>query len=156
TLDLRKTLQPLIGGGLPVLSRSNPVVVIDPGHGGEDPGTRSVSGNRYEKDFTLDWALRLGQLLRSNGWTVFLTRTNDSDVALSNRVNFADAHRANLFLSLHFNSAGTDESQRGLETYCLTPAGMFSTVTRGFSDDPTLTFPNNAFDAENLFLAARV
>jgi N-acetylmuramoyl-L-alanine amidase len=155
-LDLQKTLKPLFGGSLSALSRSNPVIVIDPGHGGEDPGTQSISGNLHEKDFTLDWALRLAPLLRTNGWTVFLTRTNDTDLALSNRVSFADAHKASLFLSLHFNSAGTVESQKGLETYCLTPTGMFSTVTRGFSDDPTLTFPNNAFDAENLFLAARV
>jgi len=156
SLDLRKTLQPLINGALSALTRSNPVIVIDPGHGGEDPGAQSTFGKRHEKEFTLDWALRLAPLLQSNGWTVFLTRTNDIDVALSNRVNFAEAHKADLFLSLHFNSAVGDESQRGLETYCLTPAGMFSSVTRGFSDDATLTFPNNAFDSENLALAARV
>ncbi len=155
-LDLEKTVQPLIGDALPALSLSNPVVVIDPGHGGENAGAPSIDGRHHEKEFTLDWALRLAPLLQSNGWIVFLTRTNDTDLALSNRVNFAELHKADLFLSLHFNSAGTDESQRGLETYCLTPAGMSSTVTRRFSDDPTLTFPNNAFDTQNLVLAARV
>ena len=155
-LDLEKTVEPLIGDELPALGKSNPVIVIDPGHGGENAGAPSIDGKHYEKEFTLDWALRLAPLLQTNGWTVFLTRTNDTDLALSNRVNFAEAHKADIFLSLHFNSAGTDASQRGLETYCLTPMGMSSTVTRGFGDDLTLSFANNAFDAQNLVLAARV
>jgi N-acetylmuramoyl-L-alanine amidase len=54
---------------------------------------------------------------------------------------------------LHFNSAAPDQRQAGLETYCLTPQGMTSTVTRGFEDDPALSFPNNAFDEQNLQLA---
>src|SRR5207245_3553619 len=132
TLDLTKTIQPLIGG--PALSflngcpqnrlpaGSSPLIVLDPGHGGENPGTKSVLGNRYEKEFTLDWARRLEPLLASNGWQVFLTRTNDADLALSNRVAFAEEHKADLFLSLHFNSAAPNELQAGLETYCLTPA----------------------------------
>jgi N-acetylmuramoyl-L-alanine amidase len=109
-----------------------------------------------EKDYTLDWARRVAPLLRANGWTVFLTRTNDTDLALSNRVAFAEQHHADLFVSLHFNSAAPDETQFGLETYCLPPAGMPSGVTRGFSDEIHLTFPNNAFDAQNLELALRV
>jgi N-acetylmuramoyl-L-alanine amidase len=68
----------------------------------------------------------------------------------------AESHKADLFLSLHFNSAAPDEHQSGLETYCLTPAGMPSTVTRGFADDTTLVFPNNAFDEQNLDLALLV
>jgi N-acetylmuramoyl-L-alanine amidase len=138
------------------LPGSNKVVVLDPGHGGENPGTRSVLGRGYEKDFTLDWAHRLSPLLVANGWTVFLTRTNDTDLALSNRVAFADSHHADLFLSLHFNSSAPDEIQHGLETYCLTPVGMPSTVTRDFSDEVGTTFANNAFDAQNLEFAVRI
>ena len=95
-------------------------------------------------------------MLASTGRQVFLTRTNDTDLALSNRVAFADEHQATAFLSLHFNSAAPNEVEAGLETYCLTPAGMPSAVTRGFADDPSLAFPNNAFDAQNLQLALRV
>jgi N-acetylmuramoyl-L-alanine amidase len=130
--------------------------VIDPGHGGEDSGTRTFSGNRFEKEYTLDWAKRLGSLLASNGWQVWLTRTNDVDIALSNRVLFAEARKADLFLSLHFNSSSPDHAQSGLETYCLTPCGMRSTVTRSFSDDSSLSFTNNLFDSQNLVLAYRV
>ena len=156
SLDLRKTVQPLVSGGPLFLQSTNPTIVIDPGHGGEDAGTRSVLGHGFERDYTLDWARRLEPLLTANGWQVFLTRTNDTQVSLSNRVAFAEERRANIFLSLHFNSAGSNEREAGLETYCLTPPGMFSSVTRGFADDPSLVFPNNTFDGQNLQLAMRV
>jgi N-acetylmuramoyl-L-alanine amidase len=155
-LDLNKTLQPLIFGAPMGFLRTNPIVVIDPGHGGTDSGTRSVLGYHSEKDFTLDWAQRLGSLLASNGWRVFLTRTTDKELSVSNRIAFAEAHKAGVFVSLHFNSSAPNEQQTGLETYCLTPAGMPSTVTRGYGDDLGLAFPNNAFDPQNLQLALRV
>jgi N-acetylmuramoyl-L-alanine amidase len=155
-LDLKKTLQPLIGGAPMSFLRTNPTIVIDPGHGGDDSGTKSVLGNRFERDYTLDWARRLGALLATNGWQVFLTRSNDVHLSLSNRVAFAEEHKAGLFLSLHFNSAAPNAREAGLETYTLTPTGMFSSVTRGYDDDPALVFPNNAFDAENLQFAAWV
>ena len=155
-LDLKKSILPLPGSAPLSCLRTNPIIVIDPGHGGENAGTKSVLGNRYEKEFTLDWARRLQRLLLTNGWQVFLTHSNDTDMALSNRVAFAQERQAGLFLSLHFNSAAPDEGEAGLETYALTPAGMPSTVTRGFNDDPSLTFPNNAFDAQNLQFAVRI
>jgi len=126
------------------------VVVIDPGHGGADPGARSAADGRWEKEFTLDWARRLAPLLEQRGWRVFLTRGNDRDLSLSDRVAFAEAHGADLFLSLHFNVSGRGRDQAGLETYCLTPTGMRSSLTRGYEDDPAEVLPNNAFDAENL------
>ena len=156
TLDLNKTIAPLLHGNSLTSLASAPTIVIDPGHGGENAGTKSVLGNHYEKEFTLDWALRLRALLIANNCKVFLTRANDSDLALSNRVAFAEQHKADLFLSLHFNSAAPNEVEAGLETYCLTPAGMPSTLTRGFPDDLHQSFPNNAFDAQNLGFALRV
>lgn len=155
-LDLIKTVQPLIHYGTPPTLGPDTVIVIDPGHGGENAGTKSVLGNRYEKEFTLDWALRLQSLLAANQHKVFLTRSNDTDLALSNRVAFAAQHKADLFISLHFNSAAPNEVEAGLETYCLTPMGMPSSLTRGFTDEVRQSFPNNAFDVENLLLATRV
>jgi N-acetylmuramoyl-L-alanine amidase len=61
-----------------------------------------------------------------------------------------------LFISLHFNSAATDKKQNGLETYCLTPSGMPSTLTRGFSDAWSENLPNNNFDSQNLQLAVKL
>jgi N-acetylmuramoyl-L-alanine amidase len=155
-LDLKKTLEPLIRGGLTNFLRTNTTIVIDPGHGGEDAGTKWVLGNHYEREFTLDWALRLQALLASNGWQVILTRSNDTQLSVSNRIALAEERKAALFLSLHFNSAGVHEHEAGLETYCLTPTGMASSVTREYNDDPAAHYPNNAFDAENVQLACRV
>ena len=155
-LDLQKTIQPLLTGGPGLPLGSTPVLVIDPGHGGENAGTASVLGNHYEKEFTLDWARRLQKLMADAGWQVFLTRSNDSDLALSNRVAVAEQRKADLFLSLHFNSSAPDHFQAGLETYCLTPAGMPSNLTRGGGDETLAAFPNNAFDFQNLSLAMRV
>ena len=137
-------------------ARTNLVIVLDPGHGGKNAGTESVLGSANEKEFTLDWAKRLGRILSTNGFQVFLTRTGDTDVSLSNRVAFAEEHHADLFLSLHFNSAAPSVEQAGLETYCLTPVGMPSTLKRGYEDDTALEFPNNAFDEQNLELALKV
>jgi N-acetylmuramoyl-L-alanine amidase len=155
-LDLTKTIQPLLGARSGLELGPKPVIVIDPGHGGENAGTRSVLSNHYEKDFTLDLARRLQVLLNPRGVQVFLTRSGDYDLALSNRVSFAQEHKADLFLSLHFNSAAPSSTEAGLETYCLTPAGIPSSLTRGFADEVGTTFPNNAFDSENLNLALRV
>ena len=152
-LDVAKNLGPLL---LDHPIWTNRSIVIDAGHGGISAGTRAITGNRFEKDFTLDWARRLKPLLESRGWKVFLTRTNDADVSLSDRVRIAEASGASLFLSLHFNSSFPSQAASGLETYCLTPQGMPSTLVRQYSDDPNAVFPNNRHDADNLRLALRV
>ena len=154
-LDVKKTLEPL-ARGMTIPDSPSRVIVIDPGHGGSNPGTRSIVEARNEKEYTLDWAKRLAPLLAQQGWQVFLTRTNDVDVSLPDRATFADARRADLFLSLHFNASASGSDPAGVETYCLTPTGMASTVTRGYNDDVQQIFPNNAFDAENLQYAVRV
>jgi N-acetylmuramoyl-L-alanine amidase len=155
-LDLQKNLEPLLCEPPISFPPTNRIIVIDPGHGGSNTGTRSVLDGRFEKEFTLDWAKRLKPLLETNGWKVFLTRTNDTDLSLSNRVAFAEAHHADLFVSLHFNSGAPDTKQAGLETYCLTPTGMPSTLTRGFADPWSENLPNNSFDAQNLQFAVKM
>ncbi len=154
--DLLKNLEPLLCEPPLELPQTNRIIVIDPGHGGRNTGTHSILDGRFEKEFTLDWAMRLAPLLAQEGWQVFLTRTNDVDDSLSNRVAFAEAHHADLFMSLHFNSLAPDEKAAGIETYCLTPTGMPSTLTRGYADPWSASFPNNAFDAQNLQLAVRL
>ncbi len=90
------------------------LVVIDPGHGGMDCGaTRS---GIYEKDITLDVSQRVAQILRSNGYKVHLTRDEDKDVSLQDRVTFAEEHDPDIFVSIHVNSSeGTTAT--GLETH---------------------------------------
>ena len=157
SLDLVKNIAPLLHP-LALPERTNRIIVIDPGHGGANLGTRSILNGTYEKEYTLDWAKRLMPILATNGWKVFLTRTDDTDISLTNRVTFADACKADLFVSLHFNAAPspTDHEEAGIETYCVTPPGMPSTLTRDFGDDPSLVFPNNRFDSENLQYAMQV
>jgi N-acetylmuramoyl-L-alanine amidase len=153
-LDLQKNLLPLLGNEVNFTGASR-LVVLDPGHGGRDGGTRSVLPGKLEKDYVLDWAVRLKPLLEAQGWRVLLTRTNDIDLPLPVRVSIAEAANADLFLSLHFN-ATTGNGHAGVETYCLTPFGMPSNLTRGYEDNTEMTFPNNRFDAANLQVALRV
>lgn len=155
-LDLQKNVEPLLRD-FAVPTGANRTIVIDPGHGGSNTGARSAADGRFEKEFTLDWARRLAPLLEERGWRVFLTRVNDVDVSLAGRVAFAEQQHADFFVSLHFNSAGNGNHEpAGLETYCLTPVGLESTVTRGFPDDVSAVFPNNAFDEQNVQYAIRL
>lgn len=156
-LDFSKNIEPLLHP-LALPERTNRTVVIDPGHGGSNLGTKSIADGSYEKEFSLDWARRLASILETNGWHVFLTRTMDVDMSLTNRVTFTDLNKANLFVSLHFNAAPspTDHDEAGIETFCVTPTGMPSTLKRDYEDDATLVFPNNRFDNENLQYAIQV
>jgi len=155
-LDFKKSIDPL-AHGTAVATPPNRLVIIDPGHGGAQVGTRDVVSGRFEKDYTLDWAKRLAPLLEQSGWRVALTRTSDVAMPLADRVAFAEAQRADLFISLHFNAAGdTGQSPAGLETYCLTPAGMPSSLTRGYSDDARVALPNNVYDVQNIRYAMRL
>lgn len=155
SMELRKTILPLLTTPSTRAGSLEKVIVLDPGHGGIDGGACSASG-LLEKDLTLDWARRAARLLAAQGWQVILTRTNDADLSLSNRIAVADQCHASVFVSLHLNSAGANHTQSGLETYCLTPAGLPSGMTRGFADDTAAEFPNNAWDDENLLLACKV
>ncbi len=154
SIDIAKTLDPLINPSTPE-ARPMRTVVIDPGHGGANFGTRSFDGSLVEKDLTLDWAKRVQQTLRkqASNWTVLLTRTNDMELTGMQRVAFADAAQADLFISLHFNSVANNADQAGLETYCMTPLGLPSNLTREFEDDLTHVYPNNQFDESNLYHA---
>ncbi|MBR90627.1 MAG: hypothetical protein CMO66_05065 [Verrucomicrobiales bacterium] len=149
-LDIKKQIEP-ISMGFPALGR---VVVIDPGHGKTNLGTQSIYNKTREKTYTLDWALRLKRLLEAKGWKVYLTRTTDKALSLTDRVKFADRVNAALFISLHFNSASRAVS--GLETYCIAPVGMPSHFTRGSPDRINTALPNNTYDTRNLQLACRV
>lgn len=148
-IDARKTLQPLLGAFPFLVARTNGTVVLDAGHGGKDSGTQSCLNGENEKDYALDWARRVERLLTARGWNVVMTRTNDTYLALAERVAIAERVKADVFVSLHFNAAPGNSELVGIETYCLPAAGMPSTLRRGFADDPEEVLPNNAFDDQN-------
>lgn len=154
-LDLEKHLRPLL---LPARSLSliHRTVVIDPGHGGENTGAKSVIRSAFEKDYALDWAKRLAPLLAANGWQVFLTRTNDKFISLSERVAFAQEKKADLFVSLHLNSILDHADQKGLETYSLTPRWMPSQHSRDGGEPIAIELPGNAHDDANFATAMRI
>ncbi len=95
-------------------------VIVDPGHGGKDPGAIGLA-NVQEKHVTLDIARRLAQALRDSGLTVELTRNADNFVSLQQRTRLANEKQGDVFISIHCNSH-RDKSVRGIETYFLSPA----------------------------------
>jgi N-acetylmuramoyl-L-alanine amidase len=93
-------------------------IVLDPGHGGKDPGAIGVGGIA-EKDIVLAVAQKLaGKLRQEMGVQVILTRSDDRFIALEDRTATANAQEADLFVSLHMNASPNSEA-RGLETYYL-------------------------------------
>jgi N-acetylmuramoyl-L-alanine amidase len=94
-------------------------VVIDPGHGGDETGTQGVKGT-IEKEITLSVSRRLRTLIESRlGLKVFLTREDDRTVSHDDRSAFANNHKADVFLSIHANSA-VRPTVKGAEVYYLT------------------------------------
>lgn len=95
-----------------------PMVMLDPGHGGKDPGAIGVSGT-YEKHIALATALELRHLLeRSGRYRVAMTRAKDHFIPLEDRVSIAQEHGAALFVSMHADSL-RDHSVRGASVYTL-------------------------------------
>lgn len=108
--------EPVEPRGLP--ADGKPVVVIDPGHGGVDPGAIGVSGI-YEKYITLAVARELKTQLEKNGrYKVYLTRDRDVFIRLRDRVAIARQYNADLFISLHADSVGNSQ-MKGLSVYTL-------------------------------------
>jgi N-acetylmuramoyl-L-alanine amidase len=109
-------------------------IVIDPGHGGTDEGTKTSYG-LTEKILTLDLAQRLALKLLADGYQVSLTREADTRLVLRDRARYANQAEADLFVSIHVNWFKDGRKNRGIETYYLGP-----------SDDP---YVNALASAEN-------
>jgi N-acetylmuramoyl-L-alanine amidase len=105
------------GTGNKAAGRAVNRIVIDPGHGGNDPGAQGASGLK-EKDVTLAVAHKLAPLLARQGVEVALTRDDDRYVTLEERTARANAFGADLFVSIHCNAA-ENRTRHGVETYVL-------------------------------------
>src|SRR4030067_23955 len=100
------------------ISMSSQTIVIDPGHGGKDPGARGKNGLR-EKDIVLDVGLRLRKLIKERlGLNVIMTRETDVFIPLEERTAIANTKGADLFVSVHANDSKR-EGAKGVETYLL-------------------------------------
>lgn len=129
---LQSILTPQAFDGKPELRR----IVIDAGHGGRDGGATNDAYKLYEKDLNLDVALRLRSMLESAGYEVVMTRDSDVFIPLARRPQIANRANGDLFISIHFNAAGSSTAE-GFETFAMTPqyqaSSKFSKPGRGDS-----------------------
>ncbi len=148
-LDLTKLVEPVLRPNRIRGAGAIRTVVLDPGHGGYDRGATSIYGD--EKNFALDTALRLRELLLRRGLNVQMTRTTDVFIPLEERAAIANRFRDGIFVCLHYN-AGSDYGT-GIETYTLAPRFVPSTG----DDSPTascmIPCAGNVEDPENMALA---
>ena len=128
------------------------VVVLDPGHGGADPG--AGQGALQEKGFTLDIAKRVRSRLRENHVNVLLTRDRDATMSLEERCWRADRYGADVFVSIHFN-ASRNPAISGLETYIVPASGYPTTVEleQNIVSVKRKDCPGNRYDGANMVLA---
>lgn len=111
----------------PAAPRTRPLtVVLDPGHGGKDPGASGVNG-LLEKDLVIAVARALATRLRAEGYRVVLTRDRDVFLSLDERATRANTARADLFVSLHANASPNPETS-GVETYYLSNSDDRATI----------------------------
>jgi N-acetylmuramoyl-L-alanine amidase len=116
-LDMSVVSQPISPHVLDLTVRR---VVIDAGHGGDNPGTSSATGVR-EKDVTLDIAARVQRLLAARGFDTVMTRAGDETLSLQQRAAKANGHRGDVFVSIHLNWLQRPDGG-GIETYYLGPS----------------------------------
>lgn len=151
--DFEKALQPLLTPQ--VFAKTSPKlyhIVIDPGHGGHDPGAENKKLRVNEKSTTLDLANRMKKKLEALGYKVTLTRTSDKFISLGDRPAIANRAKADLFISLHFNAVDSTKVQ-GVETFAMTPAGHPSSSQANLTASARKTYPGNKHDTWNVLAA---
>ena len=154
TLDILKTIDPVLQRGKMRAASGTWTVIIDPGHGGRDEGTHGAHSR--EKDMTLALAKQVQQDLSAvNGLRVLMTRTSDVTFSLEQRADICRSEHADLYVSLHFNAGGTAD---GIETYCVPPAGAPPTGRAPYEGETeaigaNAAVANNRFDEQNVWLA---
>ena len=149
-IDLAKLIDPVLRPSYIKTAKRFDTVIIDPGHGGSDPG----SVNRYgkEKDFNLRLAKILMKDLERKGFRVRMTRSSDVYPTLGQRVQFANRIPNAIFVSIHFNSF-VSNTAKGIETYALSPQGSGTHNDRGIRNS---FLTGNRRDSENIALATAV
>jgi N-acetylmuramoyl-L-alanine amidase len=148
-VDFKKSIDPILRTYAYAPKRMPRLVVLDPGHGGHEPG--SISPNKiYEKNVTLDIANRVRKLLEAKGIHVRMTRTGDTYPTLETRTTMAYKLGADLFVSIHANAAGS-ASANGVETFITAAAGYDSSNYYGQAGDKQ-SQRNNTYDPLNAVL----
>ena len=120
-------------------------IVIDPGHGGKDPGSPGTGRYKiFEKDIALDISLKLGDYIKSNfpEINVVYTRKKDEFVKLSKRSQIANTNNADLFISIHCD-AFTNESASGSSTYVMGPHKTDSNLQIAMRENSSILMEEN-------------
>ena len=120
-------------------------IIIDPGHGGKDPGSVGYKGTK-EKDIVLDVSKRLAKKIQKNlRVKTILTRDEDVFVRLQDRTKFANANEGDLFISIHVNS---NESKKpsGFETYLLKPGRNQEAINVALRENSVIELEGNKFE----------
>lgn len=148
-IDVHKILDPLLR---PTSMKRHKVetIFLDPGHGGIDSGSIGFRKSQ-EKNLTLDLTFRVEKLLKKEGFKTLMTRRSDTFISKEDRSELVNASDADLFLSLHLNSARPRRDPNGVETYYLAPPGMScaNTLRKYLWREE----PGNQFDSYNILLA---
>lgn len=127
-------------------------IVLDPGHGGKDPGKVNERVKITEKEVALDTMQRVKKLLESEGFKVVMTRTDDSNPEFETRAETVERANADLFISLHYNSVASGANRvSGVEVFTMTPQHQFSTSDSGRDDQSGAkkANPGNRYDHWN-------
>lgn len=141
------------------------LIVLDPGHGGGDPGKENRRLGVNEKTLALDTAKRLQRALEQAGYKVIMTRTDDRQLGpdkvsdLQHRAEIANKAGADLFISLHYNAVEAGANRvTGVEVYTLTPQRQYSTADPEHEDDRGAAEfnPGNRYDHWNTVLGYQV
>ncbi len=151
-IDLAKLVDPVLRPNYIGKAGNFRTVIIDPGHGGKDPG--AVNGIGTEANYNLDVANRLKKLLMARKYKVLMTRESNRYLTLQERVDFANRVQDNaIFISIHHNSGGS--AARGLETFTLSPIGV-AHYGRGLNSSDFQARTGNSHDSANVALATAV
>lgn len=148
-IDLSKLIDPVLRPNYIANAGDFRTVIIDPGHGGKDPGATNSLGT--EAFYNLDVSQRLKKMLTERGYKVLMTRDTNRYLTLQERVDFANRVTENaIFISIHHNSGGS--SARGLETFTLSPVGV-AHYGRGLNTSDWQMRTGNGHDSANVALA---
>jgi len=149
SVDVQTNFAPVLSPETGLRGKGHRIVVLDPGHGGLDSGAVSAAGLQ-EKAVALDISLRVRRYLTAAGYTVFMTRHQDTFLSLEERPRRAKAWNADAFVSIHANSSAGNTAA-GVETFLLAVPGFDSTNHVGAPSQ--IVHEGNRHDAANMSLA---
>jgi N-acetylmuramoyl-L-alanine amidase len=154
-IDLKKVIDPVLRPFKIKGAKAFDTVIIDPGHGGRDAGAVNSLGT--EAEYNLKVGRLLYDKLKSAGFKVVMTRKSDVYLTLQERVKLANQYKNAIFISIHFNAAGSSgrSEARGIETFTLSPVGV-AHYGRSLKSSDNIERMGNAQDSANIALATAI